>query len=454
MSICISLNDDKRCDARAKDGSRFCEKHSVLYKPLYLKYKLLEKSVLHLILKSDSTDDLDVDLTILYRYYNRLKKVYEMRRGFRIKAVHPSAWDQDHEIHSKRILRAINVILGKIKEKYAEHNTRIIEIPTTIEVSESIEDENVGEVSTISLEQDYTNVTTAAEDSEADQVVDIEKENLYLQQMIIESNTKRLNLMNTHLLEILNMIEELKEKFEKEEPSIDYSQKFLSFIILKITPLSFLLSHFLCDENVNFIRTSPLRRVGMDRLTYLEVARIGQKEFISGSHGYDKIYLKRLHELFLEGEERGFLVYRYYKPAYGAYSITFLTGKMKPFLINVKLKEDNNNGIMWLSEINQETKVVPLLKHFYANYTDKFTNKHEFISLRASGNWTDKDGRRTCAYLSVLWMEYVTCGEEIIADHKEIIYKIYRRRTAFDEARHIIDSRLWNGIRDVPNLSL
>lgn len=123
MNYCISYGNGKdRCKEQTVGTSAFCKQHFTLFHNKYQQYKKLDikSSNLYNNLRSDN-DDIEKCLNI----YSALYKAYEARKIFREKAVHPSAYDDGHDMRIKIIWQRIEKCISIIEEIHIDdkHDT-------------------------------------------------------------------------------------------------------------------------------------------------------------------------------------------------------------------------------------------------------------------------------------------------------------------------------------------
>lgn len=423
--LCISPTNNgtcERCTNIAPNGSKFCVTHGSLYKSLYLKYKEKEKSVSYLL---EDDFELDQDLTTLLRYYNRLKEAYNLRREFRQKAIHPSAWDNGHGMHMSKILKRIISLTNAIKRKSREMRKEVTNKEEDINKEEE-SDEAAYQIIQDNMKEKSSDTSSQINNRHKEESIDIKNEENYLNEILSET----VKYKDEYIAKFNDVLTALKGFFIKEEPTLNYTEEFLSFIILKITPLWVKLGYLLVDEDLYYIKTSPLRKIPLEikDLTYAEVIRIGCSDLILNSMYYSANELKYFYQLYKEGIERGYCLYRYYKPSRCKYAVTFISGISSPLVLCIELKPNNTTVIIDYYYPNKEEINISTC---YASYKTKYTNKYDVVNMTNMYNWKDKSGKRSVGIFNLLCMEYIVSGIDALFDLQPVVNLIHRRHSDF-----------------------
>lgn len=281
---CISFGEGtERCSSPAFLGSKFCGKHLRSCIPAYLRYKKRE-------IRIGPWPSIPTAKVILSRY-KRLKDVYDLRKSFQMKHIHPSERDSGHFIHLEKIEKEMNVCLQFLKDEINKKNVETLESGEDIEIeSESEEERNV----TIPYNK---------------QEIPIDRSN--------------------------------KEKFEDitiitpaEEVSslLGVNSDFILFFMSNIYPLIASLRLSLGESS--YVRKSPLRKLSIIPHEDIksEIGDVLDFFIIEGTSV--NFLLKYFMKIYEEGKERGYLLYRYYRSFQDCYSLTFISNE-SPCIINI-----------------------------------------------------------------------------------------------------------------------
>jgi hypothetical protein len=398
---CISVaNDGDRCRDAVVGRSKFCLEHNGLYKPLYMKYKKQESSVAFLL--NDANLDYNDDTKTLMRYYNRLKTAYELRREFRRVAVHRSAWDNGHGFHMSLILTKLLQVLRSIKNSYCAKRVERIERIERVEKNESDFPES----------SDKPVRADPSIDETCDDPVEIKTEDEYINDVLLEANA-----YNERIITIwYKKFEEIREYYKSLCSDVNITEEFIAFIVLRLLPLRIGLSLMLEDDSFYYIKTSPIRKASMIDLTYAEIIRINRMDMVEVSLTFDSVMVLHCSQLFLECKKNGFLAYRYYKPCYRHYCITYID--VNPMVFHLKLDDSSETIKYWYSATAVDDGITTPA---YANYKTKFGNKYDWVLIKSFDKyWLHSDGR-PIGIFALLQAEYITRGMDGIYDLKEFV---------------------------------
>lgn len=105
---CIGLTQEGgRCNAPVSLHTNFCSSCAIISISHYIKYKKAEEKIGSYPSPSSHNK--------LLKYYARLNKAYRLRKIFREKFVHPSAWDEGHTHQLKSLNQKIEQCVSELK---------------------------------------------------------------------------------------------------------------------------------------------------------------------------------------------------------------------------------------------------------------------------------------------------------------------------------------------------
>jgi len=116
---CVSPDlENFRCPDKAIGNSLFCATHSKHFKPIYLKYKKLERSLNKIV--SGRQINVNMSFPNLWKIHQRLWDAYQMRVNYRKQAFVQEAWDRGHDMRIQFICQQLIKCKNILAEKHHE----------------------------------------------------------------------------------------------------------------------------------------------------------------------------------------------------------------------------------------------------------------------------------------------------------------------------------------------
>lgn len=282
MSCVGIMIDGTRCTASTPLHTNFCYSCTLRSLPSYVKYKKTEERI--------GSYPKDEEYKSLFKYYVRLKRAYNLRVSFRESFVHPSAWDEGHQIHLDSMKKKIDSCLHNL-EKIAEKSL----INKREEENESSEESSDVEFSTPS--------------SEAKEEKDVIKKPSSIEEMEIKTP-----------LDVLT--------------DVVGDCRFSHFLLSYLYPLFDRIIHML-KENSPFIMVSPIFKFIRDENLFTPYC---DSDFVISLTRTLMPFLFYFFDLFTMFTERSSLLYRFYRISREMYGITFITNGT-PYVIYIGVDE-------------------------------------------------------------------------------------------------------------------
>ncbi len=122
--FCVSpKNDNEKCDKKRIGTSLFCKEHSIIYKPLYLKYKRTEATISNDIITNINNVE---DVYDLLKCYSRLESGYKQRINFRSRAFTIENWDLGHKFKINKIISNMKIVINRLEILFNKIKIKIL----------------------------------------------------------------------------------------------------------------------------------------------------------------------------------------------------------------------------------------------------------------------------------------------------------------------------------------
>lgn len=276
---CISFGEEeKRCTNPPLLESKFCGQHLYSCVPAYLHYKKKEARI--------KTWPVAPTPKRILSLYNRLKEVYDLRKDFQKKYIHSSAFDKGHETHLERIEQQMNKCVS-----FLEKELRKEERTEEREDTEEIDELDSSSLSSSSLEKE----------------------------------SKKKSYRKNKEMKIITPAEEASA-------ILGVNSDFLLFFMSNLYPLFAYLRFSLFDDA--YVKKSPLRKMPIKPFEDFRSSSKDVLDFFASDGKPITSILEYIKEIYQEGKERGYILYRYYRKYEYSYVLTFIRNQ-SPLLVEI-----------------------------------------------------------------------------------------------------------------------
>jgi hypothetical protein len=332
------------------------------------------------VINNEITTD---DPKILIKIYNNLKIAYDLRNNFRIKAIHPTAWDNNHTFYMNEILNKMKTCLNRLTIMF---NTQIVN-DENIEIYVESEDKPK-KPKIVSIPKMCKDETKYIEDIDAE----IEK---YTKIRGQEINTKTEQFLNQFKMLICNALK------LGEVQSTEHTRDITYFALWLLNYVDDIIRTVHEIAKVDIIENSPLLRLTWVNDTFIYERDEDTLIYIFKNKkrimSYQPDLIQYLYQIYLENKDKKVAYYRWYRSSEYLSVITFISMN-EPKIIYINSNHCskcsiNFNYMDWIKvsspkdAITFRTICKPISSKNTRKYTDPYKqwNLHLCCSYVCSG---------------------------------------------------------------------